>query len=118
MRIFDARATERYEGRSEPVDARPGHIPGALSRPFADNLVTPGGRLRSRDELRAAFEALGAFEAEKVVCYCGSGVTACHDVLAMEVAGVRAALYAGSWSGWITDPDRPVARGPVTSGRP
>jgi thiosulfate/3-mercaptopyruvate sulfurtransferase len=113
--LLDARAPARYRGESEPVDRVAGHIPGALSAPTAEN-VTSAGVFRSPDELRARFEALGVrFGADGAVAagaYCGSGVTAAHEVLALELAGVTAALYVGSWSGWVADPDRPVATGP------
>jgi len=115
--LVDARAPERWRGEVEPVDPVAGRIPGAVNVPTSDNLAADG-TFRSATELRERYAAVGAVAGADVAAYCGSGVTACHDVLAMEVAGVRAALYAGSWSGWITDPDRPVARGPVTSGRP
>jgi thiosulfate/3-mercaptopyruvate sulfurtransferase len=119
--LLDARAPARYRGETEPVDAVAGHIPGALSAPTAEN-VTGTGRFRPADELRARFAALGikisgtddgaGSTAADVGAYCGSGVTAAHEVLALELAGVPAALYVGSWSGWITDPGRPVATGP------
>jgi thiosulfate/3-mercaptopyruvate sulfurtransferase len=111
--LLDARAPERFEGRVEPIDARAGHIPGARSAPFADNLVSPGGVLRSAAELSERYRALGALEAETVVCYCGSGVTACHDLLALAIAGRDdAVLYEGSWSDWARDPSLPAAIGP------
>lgn len=111
--VLDARARERFEGRVEPVDARPGHIPGARSAPFADNLVAPGGSLLPADALAARYRALGALEADTVVCYCGSGVTACHDILALTLAGrADALLYEGSWSDWAADPTLPAATGP------
>jgi len=110
--LVDARASERYRGESEPVDPVAGHIPGAVNVPTARNL-TDDGRFRPGVELRALYAEVGATPAAgaagEVAAYCGSGVTAAHDILAMEVAGVRAALYPGSWSGWITDPRRPVA---------
>jgi thiosulfate/3-mercaptopyruvate sulfurtransferase len=110
--LLDARAPERYEGKVEPIDARPGHIPGARSAPFAANL-TPEGRFRAPTELAERYRALGALEAKNVVCYCGSGVTACHDVLALALAGREdVALYAGSWSEWARDPALPAALGP------
>ena len=110
--ILDARAPERFEGRLEPVDARPGHIPGARSAPFAGNLVAPGGTMKPPAELTARYRALGAFEAHEVVCYCGSGVTACHDILALELAGrPGATLYEGSWSDWARDAALPAALG-------
>jgi thiosulfate/3-mercaptopyruvate sulfurtransferase len=112
--LVDARAPERYRGETEPVDPVAGHIPGAVNMPTARNL-TDDGRFRPADELRALYAEVGATPAEgaagEVAAYCGSGVTAVHDILAMEVAGIRAALYPGSWSGWITDPDRPVTSG-------
>jgi thiosulfate/3-mercaptopyruvate sulfurtransferase len=112
--LVDARAPERYRGETEPVDPVAGHIPGAVNMPTARNL-TDDGRFRPADELRALYAEVGATPAAgaagEVAAYCGSGVTAVHDILAMEVAGIRAALYPGSWSGWITDPDRPVTSG-------
>ena len=108
--LLDARAGERYRGEVEPLDARAGHIPGARSRFFKDNLDAQG-RFRPAAELRAAFTAFGAVPA-RVVHQCGSGVTACHNLLAMEVAGLSgSALYPGSWSEWSSDPARPVAAG-------
>jgi thiosulfate/3-mercaptopyruvate sulfurtransferase len=111
--ILDARAAERFEGKVETVDARPGHVPGARSAPFAENLVAPGGVFCSADELRRRYAALGATSAETVVAYCGSGVTACHDLLALSLAGRDdALLYEGSWSDWAADPSLPAATGP------
>jgi thiosulfate/3-mercaptopyruvate sulfurtransferase len=110
--LLDARAAERYRGEAEPVDPVAGHIPGALSAPTADN-VNPDGTFRSAPELAARFAALGAASGRPVAAYCGSGVTAAHEVLALTLAGIPAALYAGSWSEWITDPSRPVATGPT-----
>jgi thiosulfate/3-mercaptopyruvate sulfurtransferase len=119
--LLDARAGERYRGETEPVDPVAGHIPGAVSAPTAEN-VTPDGAFRSPAELTARFTALGAAPSSAedataspaVGVYCGSGVTAAHEVLALTLAGIPAALYAGSWSEWITDPSRPVATGPGT----
>lgn len=105
--VIDARARERYLGEVEPIDARAGHVPGAVSLPFAGNV--DGGRFRPVDELRTRFAEAAA--ADDVVVYCGSGVTACHDVLALERAGIQARLYPGSWSAWSSDPARPVATG-------
>ncbi|APR86048.1 Thiosulfate sulfurtransferase, rhodanese [Minicystis rosea] len=111
--ILDARAPERFEGRVEPIDARPGHIPGARSAPFAQNLVAPGGALKPAGELAQRYRALGAFDADDVVCYCGSGVTACHDILALAIAGRGdVLLYEGSWSDWAADASLPAATGP------
>ena len=107
--LLDARAAERYAGRSEPVDPVAGHIPGATNVPTTDNL-DEHGRFLPAARLRETYARVGADTADGVAVYCGSGVTAAHDVLAMEVAGIRAALYPGSWSGWITDPARPVER--------
>ena len=108
--LLDARAGERYRGETEPLDKRAGHIPGARSRFFKDNLDAHG-RFRPAAELRAAFTAFGAAPAQ-VVHQCGSGVTACHNLLAMEVAGLAGStLYPGSWSEWSSDPALPVAVG-------
>jgi thiosulfate/3-mercaptopyruvate sulfurtransferase len=102
--LLDARASERYEGKVEPVDARPGHIPGAKSAPFSSNLVAPGGAFRPKAELEQHYAALGATRANPIVAYCGSGVTACHDLLALSIAGRDdALLYEGSWSEWAAD---------------
>jgi thiosulfate/3-mercaptopyruvate sulfurtransferase len=111
--LIDARAPERYRGEVEPVDPVAGHIPGAVNVPTARNLGTDG-RFRSARELASVYADVGAVPGASTAAYCGSGVTAAHDVLAMEVAGVRSALYPGSWSEWITDAARPVA----TSGCP
>jgi thiosulfate/3-mercaptopyruvate sulfurtransferase len=138
--LLDARAGERYRGETEPVDPVAGHIPGAVSAPTAQN-VNPDGTFKSPADLARRFASLGASAAPDspsvalsasaaaaaaagdggaaggnggaVGAYCGSGVTAAHEVLALNLAGVPAALYAGSWSEWITDPARPVATGPV-----
>lgn len=106
--LVDARARERYEGRVEPVDPRAGHIPGAVNVPFATNL-TDAGRWRSPAELREAYGAVGVGDSTEVVVYCGSGVTACHDLLALERAGLGPGrLYPGGWSQWCTQPGRPL----------
>jgi thiosulfate/3-mercaptopyruvate sulfurtransferase len=107
--LVDARAPERYRGEVEPVDPVAGHIPGAVNVPTTTNLRADG-RFRSPEQLSALYAAAGVTGEEPVAAYCGSGVTAAHDVLALELAGIRAALYPGSWSGWITDPSRPVER--------
>ncbi|WP_030103916.1 sulfurtransferase [Actinoalloteichus caeruleus] len=114
--LLDARAPERYRGEVEPVDPRPGHVPGAVNAPFGAH-VTEEGRWRSREELAAHFAGLGVRPGQEVGVYCGSGVTACSVVLALEAAGVReagapAALYPGSWSEWSFDPARPAVLGP------
>lgn len=109
--VLDARAVERYAGEQEPIDPVAGHIPGALNRFWQANLAD--GRFKSAPELRAEFDALlaGRVPAD-VIHHCGSGVTACHNVLAMEIAGLSGAqLYAGSWSEWVADRTRPVALG-------
>jgi thiosulfate/3-mercaptopyruvate sulfurtransferase len=110
--LLDARAGERYRGETEPVDPRAGHIPGAVSAPTTENL-TDTGTFRSSAELRARFAELGvdAEKAEEVAVYCGSGVTAAHQVAALAIAGINAVLYPGSWSQWSNDPTRPVATG-------
>ena len=111
-RLVDARAGERFRGEVEPLDAVAGHIPGALNRFFKDNLDADG-RFKAADVLRAEFAALlGPDAAGDTVHQCGSGVTACHNLLAMEYAGLAGSLlYPGSWSEWSSDPARPVARG-------
>jgi thiosulfate/3-mercaptopyruvate sulfurtransferase len=108
--LLDARAGERYRGETEPVDPRAGHIPGARSAPTGDNLTT-SGTFRSTAELGERFAHLGAAGDAEVGVYCGSGVTAAHQVAALAVTGVTAALYPGSWSAWSADPDRPAAAG-------
>ncbi|MEJ1197592.1 MULTISPECIES: sulfurtransferase [unclassified Streptomyces] len=109
--LLDARAGERYRGEVEPIDPVGGHIPGAVSAPTTDN-VAPDGRFLPAEELRARFKSLGATEDAQVGVYCGSGVSGAHEVLALAVAGIPAALYVGSWSEWSSDPGRPVAVGP------
>jgi len=111
--LIDARAPERYRGETEPIDPVAGRIPGAVNLPTSANLAADG-RFRPVEQLRALYEAAGVPTdgSQQVAVYCGSGVTAVHDILALELLGVRAALYPGSWSGWITDPQRPVATGP------
>jgi len=113
LTLVDARAADRYRGENETIDPVGGHIPGALNRFFKDNLA-PDGRFKAAHTLREDFGALlGDKTPERVVLQCGSGVTACHNVLAMEIAGLHgAALYPGSWSEWCSDASRPVATGP------
>ncbi|MFH9674713.1 sulfurtransferase [Streptomyces sp. NPDC017405] len=108
--LLDARAGERYRGEVEPVDRVGGHIPGAVSAPTTEN-VGPDGRLLPAAELKDRFKALGVSGDTEVGVYCGSGVSAAHEVLALAVAGIPAALYVGSWSEWSADPSRPVATG-------
>ncbi|HMB58115.1 MAG TPA: sulfurtransferase [Arenimonas sp.] len=108
---LDARAPERYRGEVEPLDKAAGHIPGALNRPYSANLRD--GRFKPAADLRAEFSALiSAHAPAEVVLYCGSGVTACHNLLAMEYAGLHGArIFPPSWSGWISDGSRAIARG-------
>lgn len=109
--LLDARAGERYRGDTEPVDPVAGHVPGAVSAPTAGN-VGADGRFRPAEELHARFAALGVRPGVEVAAYCGSGVTAAHEVLALTLAGIPdVGLYAGSWSEWVADPERPVATG-------
>ena len=110
--LLDARSFARFTGDEPSVDAVPGHIPGARSAPWAENLDPETGRFLPADVLRRRFTALGVEDGSRAVALCGSGVTACHDLLALRLAGFgESALYAGSWSGWSSDTDRPVALG-------
>ncbi|MFC9120611.1 sulfurtransferase [Streptomyces sp. NPDC057067] len=109
--LLDARAGERYRGEVEPVDRVGGHIPGAVSAPTTEN-VGEDGRFLPADVLASRFSALGADRDTQVGVYCGSGVSGAHEVLALELVGYPAALYAGSWSEWSSDEARPVATGP------
>lgn len=130
--LLDARSAQRYRGEAEPIDPVAGHIPGAVSAPTTEN-INPDGTFRPAADLLARFTSLGVQvpedptptaspvppgtpaapgQAPSVGAYCGSGVTAAHEVLALTLAGVPAALYIGSWSEWITDPSRPIATGP------
>ncbi|BDH14389.1 sulfurtransferase [Streptomyces hygroscopicus] len=110
--LLDARAAERYRGEVEPIDKVAGHIPGAVSAPTTENVVEGGTVFRDASELAKRFASLGATADAEVGVYCGSGVSAAHQVLALAVAGVPAALYVGSWSEWSADSSRPVATGP------
>ncbi|MDX2545795.1 sulfurtransferase [Streptomyces sp. WI04-05B] len=112
--LLDARAAERYRGEVEPVDPRAGHIPGAVSAPTGENLATDGTFL-SPELLRKRFEDRGAGDASRIGVYCGSGVTATHQIAALTIAGFDATLFAGSWSAWSADPTRPAATGPEPS---
>ncbi|MEU6259870.1 sulfurtransferase [Streptomyces sp. NPDC047043] len=112
--LLDARAGERYRGEVEPVDPRAGHIPGAVSAPTGENLAADGTFLPA-DELRKRFEGEGATRAKPIGVYCGSGVTAAHQIAALEIAGFEAVLFPGSWSAWSADPARPAATGPSPS---
>ncbi|HWD77872.1 MAG TPA: sulfurtransferase [Kribbella sp.] len=108
--LLDARAPERFAGEVEPMDPVAGHIPGAVNAPTGAN-VTESGHFRPPADLRERFTALGVTDDTEVAVYCGSGVTAAHEALALESAGIPATVYIGSWSEWITDPTRPVATG-------
>jgi thiosulfate/3-mercaptopyruvate sulfurtransferase len=112
-RLIDARPPERFSGANDPIDPVAGHVPGAINHPTAANLRSDG-RFKSPSDLRHRFDSLlGGAPANKVISMCGSGVTACHNLLALETAGLHGGrLYAGSWSEWIRDGSRPVATGP------
>ncbi|WP_329108511.1 sulfurtransferase [Micromonospora sp. NBC_01699] len=112
--LFDVRAAPRYRGETEPVDPVAGHVPGAVNLPTTEH-IAPDGRLRAAATLRSRFAQAGVEPGVRVGAYCGSGVTAAHTVFALHLAGhPDAALYVGSWSQWVTDPDRPVATGAGT----
>ncbi|GCB52344.1 sulfurtransferase [Streptomyces sp. NL15-2K] len=108
--LLDSRAAERYRGEVEPVDSRAGHIPGSVSAPTGENLAADGTFLPP-EELRKRFEEKGVAEAARIGVYCGSGVTAAHQIAALEIAGFEAVLFPGSWSAWSADPARPAAKG-------
>jgi thiosulfate/3-mercaptopyruvate sulfurtransferase len=110
--ILDARTAARFRDGDSAIDPRPGHIPGARSAPWADNLDPDTGHFRDAGALRDRYSALGAADANTIVAYCGSGVTSCHDLLALTLAGFgdRVALYPGSWSQWGADARRPAER--------
>lgn len=114
--LLDVRAAQRYRGEAEPIDPVAGHIPGAVNAPTT--AVSAAGMFRTPHALADEFAALGARPGASVGAYCGSGVTAAHTVLALEIAGVKAALYVGSWSEWIADPSRPVATGDEPAAEP
>lgn len=108
--LLDARAGERFRGDVEPLDPKAGHIPGAISAPTTENLA-PDLRFKTPQDLRERFEALGVSDMVDVAVYCGSGITAAHQIAALEIAGYRAALYPGSWSQWSSRSELPVATG-------
>jgi len=109
--LIDARSKERFLGIKDPVDPIAGHVPGALSQPLGNNL-TSKGFFKSPEELKLIYSKLiGDIEADKIISMCGSGITACHNIIAMEIAGIKdVRLYVGSWSEWISDPQRPIAK--------
>ncbi len=110
--VLDARSPERFEGIVEPIDPRAGHIPGARNAPFVENLVAPEGGFQDPADLARRYSALGATDADTIVAYCGSGITACHVLLALELIGrPDALLYEGSWSDWARDPALEAAQG-------
>lgn len=115
--VIDARAADRFRGENETIDRRAGHIPGAINRPYKENLHADG-RFKSADELRRGLAALlGDIPPTSFIAQCGSGVTACHNLLALEIAGLSgASLYAGSWSEWSSDASRPIAVGEPSLG--
>jgi thiosulfate/3-mercaptopyruvate sulfurtransferase len=116
MLLVDARSAERFAGENETLDRVAGHIPGARNHPFATNHDAQGRFLPAAELRRAWEETLGGIHPQRVMAMCGSGVTACHNLLALEIAGFSGArLYAGSWSEWITDPTHAIARGRETS---
>lgn len=109
--LIDARSAERFAGQPNPIDARPGHIPGSVSRPWTEN-VGPDGRFLAPDQLRDELGRLGVGPESRLIASCGSGVTGCHDLLAARLAGLDGgSLYTGSWSEWSLDPQRPVSGG-------
>ncbi len=111
--VLDVRLPERYQGKIEPIDPRAGHVPGARNAPIGDNVRSAvDQRFRPAGELTARFEQLGAHRADKIICYCGSGVNACQGIFALHLAGFSAILYEGSWSDWSSDPALPSATGP------
>jgi len=109
--LLDARAGARYRGEVEPVDPRAGHVPGSVSAPTTDTL-TPDGRFLEPTALGDRFARMGAGTGTRIGVYCGSGVTAAHEIAALASLGIEAALFGGSWSAWSTDPTRPAATGP------
>jgi thiosulfate/3-mercaptopyruvate sulfurtransferase len=114
--LVDARSPDRYRGDVEPIDPVAGHIPGAVNVPTGAN-IGEDGTFRTPDKLREVYGAVARNDDGEIAAYCGSGVTAAHDILALAVIGVDAALYPGSWSEWVADPSRPVEVG-ITSARP
>lgn len=108
--LLDARAPERYRGEVEPIDARAGHIPGAKNFPFVETLDPATGKFLAPEVLKGKFRELGTNEAVTIICYCGSGVTACTDIFALHLIGIEAKLYEGSWSDWSRDSELPAQK--------
>lgn len=113
--IVDARAPERYRGEVEPIDAKAGHIPGAINLPYTSVIDPVTGRFLSPEKLKQKLTETGVQKDQTVICYCGSGITACTNILAMELAGINAKLYEGSWSDWSQDADLPIATKPTST---
>ncbi|MBI1909670.1 MAG: sulfurtransferase [Deltaproteobacteria bacterium] len=109
--LIDARTAERYRGEIEPIDPRPGHIPGAINLPFTEIIDPETGLFLKPEQLRKKFEQIGADQVKTMICYCGSGVTACTNLLALRMAGFEGKLYEGSWSDWSADKELPAAQG-------
>ena len=117
--LVDARSPERFEGKTEPIDRVPGHIPGAVNHYYKRNMTSDGEMLPAETLRRQFAEVLGDRPPDRAVMYCGSGVSACQNLLALEHAGIPGvALYVGSWSEWSSDPDRPVQTGPTVTRKP
>lgn len=108
--LIDARAPERFRGETEPIDAKAGHIPGAENFPFTQAVDPQSGQFKSPELLREAFKGIGAEAGKTIICYCGSGVTACTNILALKLAGFEAQLYEGSWSDWSQDDNLSIAK--------
>lgn len=109
--LLDARASERFAGIREPIDAQAGHIPGAINAPWAGNVHPADQTFQTLESLRARFRTYGCEQAQEIVAYCGSGVTACHNIFVLQRLGLDAKLYEGSWSEWSADAGLPVATG-------
>ncbi len=108
--LIDARAGERYRGEVEPIDPKAGHIPGAENLPFTQTIDPQTGKFHPVSKLKEMFQSVGVDKKKTVICYCGSGVTACTNIFALKLAGFNAKLYEGSWSEWSSDPEKPVSK--------